>query len=91
MIQSASDAIPEELGWKYGLGVQIANDSHGLRLMHGGYIPGYSTYIEYQPEPNMSLAFQTNTRSGFSANRRIADRLWAVISDKIGELPILGE
>jgi D-alanyl-D-alanine carboxypeptidase len=86
MVRSTSDAIPAQLGWKYGLGVQIANDSRGLRLMHGGYIPGYSTYIEYQAATNMSLALQINTRSGFGANRQIADKLWVIIS-KFVETP----
>ena len=80
MVSSTSDAIPEQFGWDYGLGVQIIKDDHGLRLMHGGYIPGYSTYLEYQPDTNMALAMQINTRAGFRSNRQIADKLWAIIS-----------
>lgn len=79
MIASKNPFTPEELGWGYGLAVQLAEDAFGLRMMHGGYIPGYSSYIEYQPSQDMALAFQANTRSGFSANRKLADRLWRAV------------
>ncbi|MEZ5971025.1 MAG: serine hydrolase domain-containing protein [Hyphomonadaceae bacterium] len=81
MIASRNRFVPAELGWGYGLAVQLSEDAFGLRLMHGGYIPGYSSYMEYQPARDMALAFQTNTRSGFSANKRIADRLWHAVLD----------
>ena len=79
MIASNNPYVPEQYGWGYGLAVQIIeDDTVGQRLMHGGYIPGYSSYVEYRPDSDMSLAFQMNARVGFSANRGAADRLWAV-------------
>ncbi|MEZ5893308.1 MAG: serine hydrolase [Parvularculaceae bacterium] len=79
MIASANPYVPAEAGWGYGLAVQLANDSFGVRMMHGGYIPGYSSYMEYLPAYDMAIAFQTNTRSGFRANREYADRLWRAV------------
>lgn len=79
MIASANPHVPAELGWRYGLGVQLADDAFGRRMMHGGYIPGYSSYMEYLPRFDMALAFQANTRSGFGKNRSYADRLWRVV------------
>lgn len=81
MVNSTSDLIPPQAGWKYGLGVQVATDDFGQRLMHGGYIPGYSTYIEYRPEANMALAIQINTRVGFGANRQFANQIWTKLAE----------
>lgn len=81
MITSTSDLIPTQLGWKYGLGVQVAEDQFGLRLMHGGYIPGYSTYLEYQRDHGRAIAMQINTRSGFGANRKIVDQLLTTLDN----------
>jgi D-alanyl-D-alanine carboxypeptidase len=77
MIASANPHVPEQAGWGYGLAVQILEDEAGQRLMHGGYIPGYSSYLEFRPATNMSIALQMNARVGFGANRAAADRLWA--------------
>lgn len=79
MIASKNPFVPQQAGWGYGLAVQIIEDETvGQRLMHGGYIPAYSSFLEYRPDNDMSLALQMNARIGFSANRAAADRLWAV-------------
>jgi D-alanyl-D-alanine carboxypeptidase len=48
-------------GARYGLGVTLREDEHGLSLGHSGYFPGYLTEIRYWPELDLSLAIQINS------------------------------
>jgi D-alanyl-D-alanine carboxypeptidase len=48
-------------GARYGLGVILREDEHGLSLGHSGYFPGYLTEIRYWPELDLSLAIQINS------------------------------
>ena len=77
MTSSANRHAPDGQGFRYGLGVQVTRcDEFGLRLNHGGYFFGYSSFMEYLPEQRMAMAFQMNTKKGYSVYRGYADRLW---------------
>lgn len=79
IIASANVHGAPDAGYRYGLGAQIAeSDAYGLRLHHGGYFFGYSTFMEYLPKYGAALAFQINAKEGYNTYRNFADRLWAV-------------
>lgn len=56
-------------GLKYGLGLLIAEtDSWGLKLGHGGMIPGYVSSMRYYPKYRTSIAFQINADASHAVN-----------------------
>ena len=77
MIASANPHAPADMSFRYGLGVQVTrSEEFGLRLNHGGYFFGYSSFMEYLPRDRMAMAFQMNTKKGYDVYRGYADRLW---------------
>ncbi len=59
MVRSANGDL-DSLGFRYGLGVQIADSPLGDMLYHGGGIPGYRSAICYFPEHGIAAAVQIN-------------------------------
>jgi D-alanyl-D-alanine carboxypeptidase len=60
MLEQMLDAKPDEKGFKYGLGVGIAQSKAGRAYVHDGQIPGYQTSIIYFPDYKIAAAVQTN-------------------------------
>ncbi|HLJ88502.1 MAG TPA: serine hydrolase domain-containing protein [Candidatus Angelobacter sp.] len=60
MLQQMLDAKPDEKGFKYGLGVAVAQSEAGTAYEHDGQIPGYQTAIIYFPDYKIAAAVQMN-------------------------------
>ncbi|GAB4519697.1 MAG: hypothetical protein Tsb004_30800 [Allomuricauda sp.] len=52
------NGTPDEIG--YGLGTEIFHTRFGKAFGHTGFMPGYSTFMAYLPDHQMSLAVQVN-------------------------------
>lgn len=46
---------------RYGLGVHIDATRFGRAIGHGGFFPGYTTFVRWYEEPRITLAIQLNT------------------------------
>lgn len=74
----------------YGLGIAIRQESdRGPVYGHRGWIPGYVSSLQYYPDYDTAIAFQTNTDTGIIDSKEpvimvIEERLAAVI---LGEEP----
>jgi len=51
----------DEKGEGYGLGIHINPTRVGTAYGHGGYIPGYFSWVRWYEDPGFSVAAQTNT------------------------------
>ena len=51
-------------GHSYGLGVIIRHIDRGPAYGHAGWFPGYISIMDYYPELDLAIAFQTNTDVG---------------------------
>ncbi|MFQ5528403.1 MAG: serine hydrolase [Thermoanaerobaculia bacterium] len=88
MVSSANEHARADMSFRYGLGVQVTrSEEFGLRLNHGGYFFGYSSFMEYLPEYGMAMAFQMNTKKGYNVYRGYADRLWRVALERLAVGP----
>ena len=69
----------------YGLGIAIRQESNwGTLYGHRGWIPGYVSSLQYYPDYDTAIAFQTNTDIGIIDSKDpvimvIEERLAAVI------------
>jgi D-alanyl-D-alanine carboxypeptidase len=48
-------------GSKYGLGIHIDKTSAGTAYGHGGYFPGYVSWVRWYPDHRLAVALQINT------------------------------
>ena len=47
----------------YGLGVSVVNSDFGICYRHGGFFPGYHSFLAYYPDQKVAIAMQINTDS----------------------------
>jgi len=66
----------------YGMGLMIANDVKGLRLIsHGGFMPGYTSNFFFVPELGLGGVILTNSESGGPIANAIRRRLLELLFD----------
>ena len=58
---TAVDAPELGEGARYGLGVVIQDTPLGKAYGHGGFFPGYVTWVRYYPKQRIAVALQLNT------------------------------
>lgn len=58
---TAVDAPEMGEGARYGLGVVIQDTPLGKSYGHGGFFPGYVTWMRYYPKQRIAVALQLNT------------------------------
>lgn len=57
----------QESKLRFGLGVALEDKGNfGMRVGHGGVIPGYTSSMRYYPKYKVAIAFQINTDKGVS-------------------------
>lgn len=56
---------PDELGrvLGYALGVNVMKSEFGTCYRHGGFFPGYNSFLAYFPDEKIAIAMQINTDS----------------------------
>jgi D-alanyl-D-alanine carboxypeptidase len=67
------DAPPLGAGARYGLGVVIEDTPMGKAYGHGGFFPGYVTWVRWYPERRIAVAVQLNTSDDALITRPIRD------------------
>jgi D-alanyl-D-alanine carboxypeptidase len=65
------DAPDNGQGAKYGLGLHIDPTPLGIAYGHGGFFPGYSTFVRYFPELQVSVALMINSSAEGAMNGRM--------------------
>lgn len=69
-------AAPENgAGSQYGLGLHIDSTAVGIAYGHGGYFPGYSTFMRYFPELGVSITLMVNSSSNQDFGGAMSDVL----------------
>ena len=53
---------PDDQGhvYGYGLGVSVAKTDNGICYLHGGFFPGYHSFVAYYPNTKIAIAMQIN-------------------------------
>lgn len=69
------DAPDLGTGTRYGLGLRIDTTRAGLALGHGGFYPGYVTWVRWYPQRQRAVAIQINTSDDSRITRNIRDLL----------------
>lgn len=69
------DAPDLGTGTRYGLGVHIDETRFGRAFGHGGFFPGYSTFVRWYEGPRIALAIQVNTSDEEVLKRSLTDLL----------------
>jgi len=62
-------------GARYGLGVVVQDTPLGKAYGHGGFFPGYVTWVRYYPKQRMAVALQLNTSDDNLIKKSIRDVL----------------
>lgn len=62
-------------GARYGLGVVIEDTPAGRAYGHGGFFPGYVTWVRYYPERRVAVALQLNTSDDSLIKKPLRDVL----------------
>jgi D-alanyl-D-alanine carboxypeptidase len=62
-------------GAKYGLGVHIDVTPLGRAIGHGGFFPGYVSWVRWYEAKHIAVALQINTSDDHLFKRRAADLL----------------
>ena len=62
-------------GVSYGLGVVIQDTALGKAYGHGGFFPGYVTWVGYYPKQRMAVALQLNTSDDDLIKKSVRDVL----------------
>ncbi len=60
---------------RYGLGVVIQDTPLGRAYGHGGFFPGYVTWVRYYPKQRMAVALQLNTSDDNLIKKPVRDVL----------------
>lgn len=69
-------AAPENgPGSQYGLGLHIDSTAVGIAYGHGGYFPGYSTFVRYFPDLGVSVALMVNSSNNQDFGGSMSDVL----------------
>lgn len=69
------DAPEMGAGARYGLGVVIQDTPLGKAYGHGGFFPGYVTWVRYYPERRIAVALQLNTSDDDLIKKSVRDVL----------------
>jgi D-alanyl-D-alanine carboxypeptidase len=69
----AVDAPALGAGARYGLGVVIEDTPIGKAYGHGGFFPGYVTWVRWYPERRIAVAVQLNTSDDALITRSVRD------------------
>ncbi len=72
---TAVDAPELGEGARYGLGVVIQDTPLGKAYGHGGFFPGYVTWVRYYPKQRMAVALQLNTSDDNLIKKSVRDVL----------------
>lgn len=72
---TAVDAPELGQGARYGLGVVIHDTPLGKAYGHGGFFPGYVTWVRYYPNQRIAVALQLNTSDDSLIKKPIRDVL----------------
>lgn len=83
---TAVDAPELGQGARYGLGVVIQDTPLGTAYGHGGFFPGYVTWVRYYPKQRIAVALQLNT----SDDNLIKNSVRNVVDDLATELSKFG-
>jgi len=62
-------------GARYGLGVVVHDTPLGKAYGHGGFFPGYVTWVRYYPKQRMAVALQLNTSDDNLIKKSVRDVL----------------
>ena len=62
-------------GARYGLGVVIHDTPLGKAYGHGGFFPGYVTWVRYYPKQRIAVALQLNTSDDGLIKKSVRDVL----------------
>jgi len=62
-------------GARYGLGVVIQETPLGKAYGHGGFFPGYVTWVRYYPKQQIAVALQLNTSDDSQIKKSVRDVL----------------
>jgi D-alanyl-D-alanine carboxypeptidase len=69
------DAPELGAGARYGLGVVIQDTPLGEAYGHGGFFPGYVTWVRYYPKRRIAVALQLNTSDDDLIKKSVRDVL----------------
>ncbi len=69
------DAPELREGARYGLGVVVHDTLLGKAYGHGGFFPGYVTWVRYYPKQRMAIALQLNTSDDNLIKKSVRDVL----------------
>ncbi len=69
------DAPEMGAGARYGLGVFLHDTPLGKAYGHGGFFPGYVTWVRYYPAQRMAVALQLNTSDDSLITKPVRDVL----------------
>ena len=72
---TAVDAPELGEGARYGLGVVIQDTPLGKAYGHGGFFPGYVTWVRYYPKQRIAVALQLNTSDDDLIKKSVRDVL----------------
>jgi len=67
------DAPELGAGAHYGLGIVIEDTPVGKAFGHGGFFPGYVTWVRWYPEKQIAIALQLNTSDDALIKRSLRD------------------
>jgi D-alanyl-D-alanine carboxypeptidase len=82
LLPQVLDGVPApDLGARarYGLGLEIDETPIGVAYGHGGFFPGYVTWVRWYPKQRMAVAIQLNTSEDALITTPIRDVLDQII------------
>ena len=69
------DEPESKTGARYGLGIVIDDTPIGKAYGHGGYFPGYITWVRWYPQQKIAVAVQLNTSDDNLIKKSVRDVL----------------
>jgi len=69
------DEPESKTGTRYGLGIVIDDTPIGKAYGHGGYFPGYVTWVRWYPRQKIAVALQLNTSDDNLIKKSVRDVL----------------
>lgn len=81
---SLTTGLPNDEG--YGLGVFVSNKMEDTMYGHGGFFPGYLSYVEYALNRKYAIAIQINTDDGeFKDLMHYMNQLEEIINEQLNK------
>ncbi len=59
-VEDLLEGVARGDGGEYGLGISIDQDQLGTHYYHGGFMPGYRSFLVYYPDHKIAIAIQIN-------------------------------